>query len=227
MGLRHRPTPGKKRRTDDWPGPAGRARTRAHSQKTNLRLRRPKGAACIRGRDAGRRCRAEVGLHHRGLVTGPDQGQQHRDRRGLQAGLVAAGWIVAAELGAPGRPAIGPAHPAAGHSSHAHRSRPPRRLGGRSPPGSRTRPAAHPRYPGGVAGGPTAAGSGRRWRVRWPRFLVAPLQFSQPATHPPCQHPRQRRYPGGDAPASPPLRSATAPVDAERRGMSPRGVLTS
>jgi hypothetical protein len=49
---------------------------------------------------AGRRCRAEVGLHHRGLVTSPDQGQQHRDRRGLQAGLVAARRIVAAELGA-------------------------------------------------------------------------------------------------------------------------------
>ena len=45
MGLFRRPTPGKKRRTDNWVGPAGRARIRAHSQKTNLRLRRPKGAA--------------------------------------------------------------------------------------------------------------------------------------------------------------------------------------
>jgi hypothetical protein len=53
---------------------------------------------------------------------------------------------------APKSISTGLEHPAAGHRSVAPRSRSPGRLGGgRSPPGSRTRPAAHPRYPGGVA----------------------------------------------------------------------------
>ena len=42
----------------------------------------------------------EVDLQHRGQVAGPDEGQQHRDRRGLEARLVPARGIVAPELGA-------------------------------------------------------------------------------------------------------------------------------
>jgi hypothetical protein len=42
---------------------------------------------------------AEVDLHRRGQVAGPDQGQ-HRHRRGLEAGAAPACGIVAAELGA-------------------------------------------------------------------------------------------------------------------------------
>lgn len=78
----------------------------------------------------------------------------------------------------PGRQVTGPEHLqlVTGQSLIGQ----PGRLGGR-PPGSRTRPTAHPRYPGGVAGGPTAAGSDGRSRVRWPRFLVAPLQQHPPA----------------------------------------------
>jgi hypothetical protein len=41
MGLLRRPTPGESWRADDWAGPTGRARYRAQSEKTCLRLRRP------------------------------------------------------------------------------------------------------------------------------------------------------------------------------------------
>jgi hypothetical protein len=40
MGLLRRPLRAKSWKTDDWAGPAGRARIRAQSEKTNLRLRR-------------------------------------------------------------------------------------------------------------------------------------------------------------------------------------------
>jgi hypothetical protein len=58
--------------------------------------------SCRRGSDCQVLCEsvAEVDLHHCGQVTGPDQGHQHRHRRGLEAGVVPAWRIVAAELGA-------------------------------------------------------------------------------------------------------------------------------
>jgi hypothetical protein len=43
---------------------------------------------------------AEVDLHHRNPVAGPNQCQQHRHRWGLEARIVPAWGIVAAELGA-------------------------------------------------------------------------------------------------------------------------------
>jgi hypothetical protein len=42
---------------------------------------------------------AEVDLHHRDPVAGPNQRQQHRHRRGLEARVVPTWGIVASELG--------------------------------------------------------------------------------------------------------------------------------
>ena len=78
-------------------------------------------------------------------------------------------------LAGPVVPAAEPERPAAGHSTAAHRPRPPGRPAGRSPPGPRTRPAARPRCLGGVAagpaGGPAPAGSDGRGPGRWPPLL--------------------------------------------------------
>jgi hypothetical protein len=41
---------------------------------------------------------SKVDLDHCGQVAGPNQGQQHRHRRGLQVGKVPARWVVGAEL---------------------------------------------------------------------------------------------------------------------------------
>jgi hypothetical protein len=82
------------------------------------------------------------------------------------------------ELGAPGRPATGPEHqqPVTGQL-----------LIGPDRPDDLVVDHLLDREPGqrptlgtlgGVAGGPTAAGSGGRWRVGWPHFLVAPLHSS-------------------------------------------------
>lgn len=78
------------------PAPGGRVPARRAAGELTLPCNN-----CVRRRVV--RCLrrlAEVDLHDRGQVTGSDQCEQDRDRRGLEAGVVAAWWIVAAELGA-------------------------------------------------------------------------------------------------------------------------------
>jgi hypothetical protein len=87
-------------KTDNQPALWAGHAFRADPRKPDLWLRRTKGAAGIGWRGA-RRCRVEVDLHHRGLVEGPDQRQQHRDRRAA-GWRGSAWWIVASELGAQG-----------------------------------------------------------------------------------------------------------------------------
>jgi hypothetical protein len=42
---------------------------------------------------------SEVDLDHGRQIAGPDHGQQHRDRWGVQAGHKPAWWVIATELG--------------------------------------------------------------------------------------------------------------------------------
>ena len=154
---------------------------------------------------------AEVDLHRRGQVAGPDQGQ-HRHRRGLDAGAVPACGIVAAELDAqvdqPPDPnlqqpvtaqlAIGPDRPDDLLVDLAL--------------GPRTRPVAQQPDPGGVAagpaGGPGPAGNDGRPRGRSPPLLAGG------AAGAPAGGPRPQNGPG-----SRPGRGAGAA--AGRTGSSP------